>query len=217
MMSPSGNADESWAFHELGLLVLAAGRSTRMGAPKALVRFAGRPLVEHVLVPPLFRGFGDVVVVLGPDAEAVYPIVARLGFRHLVNPDPDRGRTGSVQAGLRALRATVRAVFVQPVDCPIIRPQTYLALAAALGSADVVVPVYRGKRGHPPLLSVKIVPHILAAGPDEPLRDLLQARDVDGRLVEVDDPGVLLNIDRPEDLQQLTCLRAVDRKEEGRS
>jgi CTP:molybdopterin cytidylyltransferase MocA len=174
-----------------------------MGAPKALVEFAGRPFIEHVLAPRLLREFGDVIVVLGHDAEAVQSLVTRLGYRYVVNPDPDRGRTGSVQAGLRALVGPVRAVFVQPVDCPIIRPETYLALAAALGSVHVAIPAYRGKRGHPPLLSKQMIPHILAAGPDEPLRELLQARTADGRLVEVDDPGVLVNVDRPEDLRQL--------------
>jgi CTP:molybdopterin cytidylyltransferase MocA len=188
-----------------------------MGVPKALVEFEGRPLAEHLLAPPLVREFGDVVVVLGHDAEAVRPVVARLGYRHVVNPDPDCGRTGSVHAGLGALGAAFRAVFVHPMDCPIILPETYLSLAAAIGPADVAVPVYRGNRGHPPLVSAKIIPRILAARPDEPLRDLLQARDVIRRLVEVDDPGVLVNIDRPEDLEQLRSLRAVDRPEQRRN
>ena len=213
MTSSSDNALAPLGVQEIAILVLAAGQSTRMGSPKALVEFEGRPLLEHLLAPPLLQEFGDVVVVLGHDSEALCPVVARLGYRCIVNPDPDRGRTGSVHAGLRALRVAVRAVFVQPVDCPMILPQTYLSLAAAIGSADVVIPVYGGKRGHPPLLSVKIIPQILAAGPDAPLRELLQARDVSYRLVEVDDPGVLLNIDRPEDLQRLTSLRAEGRAE----
>ncbi len=185
---------------DLALLVLAAGRSTRMGSPKALAELEGRPLIEHLLAPPWLRELGDVVVVLGHHADALRPLVARFGYRHVVNSDPDRGRTGSVQTGLRAVRGSVQAVFVQPVDCPIILPQTYAALAAAIGPADVAIPSYQGKRGHPPLLSVKIVPQILAARPDVPLRDLLQAPGVACRLVEIDDPGVLRNIDRPEDL-----------------
>jgi molybdenum cofactor cytidylyltransferase len=192
--------------HDIALLVLAAGGSTRMGAPKALVAHEGRALIEHLLAPPLLREFGDVVVVLGHHADAVRCAVVGCGFRHVVNPDPDRGRTGSVQAGLRALGGTLRAVFVQPVDCPLIRPQTYVDLAAALGAGDVAIPAYRGRRGHPPLLAARLFPRILAAAPDEPLRNLLQASDIDGRLVEVDDPGVLLNIDCPEDLQTLPRL-----------
>lgn len=172
-----------------------------MGSPKALAEFQGRPLIEHVLAPSWLRELGDVVVVLGHHAEVVHPVVEQLGYRHVVNPDPDRGRTGSVQVGLRALRPCVRAVFVQPVDCPIVSPETYAAVAAGLGSADVAIPSYRGKRGHPPLLSARIIPQILAAGPDEPLRDLLHGPGVDCHCVEVDDPGVLLNIDRPEDLR----------------
>ncbi len=201
--------DPSW--NELALVVPAAGQSTRMGSPKALVEFEGRPLLEHLLGPRLLREFGDVVVVLGHHADALRPIVDRCGYRHVVNPDPDRGRTGSVQAGLRALRASVRAAFVQPVDCPLILPETFLALAAAIGTDDVVIPSYRGKHGHPPLLSAKIIPRILAAGPDEPLRGLLQAPEARCRFVEVDDPGVLVNIDRAEDLVQLAALHAARR------
>jgi len=210
-MTSPGNAQAALALQDMALVVLAAGRSTRMGSPKALVELEGRPLLEHLLAPPLLREFGDVVVVLGHHADALRPVVARFGYRHVVNPDLDRGRTGSVHAGLRMLRATVRAVFVQPVDCPIILPQTYTSLAAALGSAGVVIPSYRGNRGHPPLFSARLIPQILAAGPDEPLRDLWQAPEVGCRLVEVDDPGVLLNIDRPEDLQWLASLRAAGR------
>jgi molybdenum cofactor cytidylyltransferase len=203
----SGEAQAAPALAEIGLVVLAAGRSTRMGSPKALVEFEGRPLVEHLLTPPLVRQFGDVVVVLGHHAEALRPVVARLGYRHVVNPDPDRGRTGSVQIGLGMLASAIRAALVQPVDCPIVRPQTYVSLAAALGSADVVIPSHQGRRGHPPLVAARMFPRILAARPDEPLRDLLQAAEIDCRTIEVDDPGVLVNIDRPEDLTLLTSLR----------
>jgi CTP:molybdopterin cytidylyltransferase MocA len=172
-----------------------------MGSPKALAEFRGRPLIEHLLSPAWLRELGDVVVVLGHDAEIVRPMVKRLGYRHVVNPDPDQGRTGSVQIGLKALAESVRAVFVQPVDCPIVLPETYASLAAAIGPADVAVPSYRGKHGHPPLLSARIFPQILAAGPDVPLRNILHSPGVVRRCVEVNDPGVFLNIDRPEDLQ----------------
>jgi CTP:molybdopterin cytidylyltransferase MocA len=190
----------------IALIVLAAGRSTRMGAPKALVELDGRPLLEHLLSPSLLRKFGDVVVVLGHHAEALRPVVERSGHRHVVNTDPDRGRTGSVQAGLAALRGTVDAAFVQPVDCPLVAAETYAALLEVLPSVDVVIPSCQGRHGHPPLISAGLFPRILAAGPDEPLRDILLESGVRRRYVEVNDPGVLLNVDRPEDLDQLAEL-----------
>jgi CTP:molybdopterin cytidylyltransferase MocA len=219
MASSRGNAPGALTLPDVALLVLAAGQSARMGSPKALVEFEGRPLLEHLLAAPLVRGFGDVVVVLGHHADALRPIVDRLGYRSVLNPDPDRGRTGSVQTGLQALPAAIRAVFVQPVDCPIILPETYLALAAAIADADAAIPSYRGRRGHPPLFSAAVIPRILAAGPDEPLRDLLRpvgrlsksSQGIGCRSVEVDDPGVLVNVDRPEDLAQLAALHAARR------
>lgn len=180
-----------------------------MGSPKPLLSLDGRPLLEHLLAAPLLREFGAVVVVLGHDAAAVLPVVDRCGCRHVVNPDPDRGRTSSVQVGLEALRPAIRAVFVQPVDCPLVLPETYLALAGAIGAigaVDVAIPRYRGQSGHPPLVSAGLVPQVLAAGPDEPLRKLLEAPGVRRQLVDVDDPGVLVNVDRPEDLPPLVEL-----------
>jgi molybdenum cofactor cytidylyltransferase len=194
------------------LVVLAAGRSARMGTPKALVELDDRPLLEHLLMPPLLREFDDVVVVLGHHAEALRPVVERSGYRYVVNPDPDRGRTGSVQFGLSTVRAGMCAIFVQPVDCPIILLETYLTLAEAITSFDVVIPSHHGKHGHPPLISAELFPRIMAAEPDEPLRGLLRGPDVRRRYVEVDDPGVLVNVDCPEDLQELADLYAARRR-----
>jgi molybdenum cofactor cytidylyltransferase len=110
------------------------------------------------------------------------------------------------------VRAGVGAIFVQPVDCPIILPETYLALAELIPSFDVVIPSYRGRHGHPPLISSSVFPRIAAAAPDEPLRDVLRAQGIRRRYVEVDDPGVLVNVDRPEDLKELADLYAARRR-----
>jgi len=208
-MAPSNDSSTGSPLASIALVVLAAGRSTRMGSPKPLLPLEGRPLLEHLLAASLVREFREVVVVLGHDAAAVLPVVDRCGCRHVVNPDPDRGRTSSVQVGLEALGGAVSAVFVQPVDCPLVLPETYLALAGAIGTTgavDVAIPQYRGHSGHPPLLSAALVPRVLAAGPDEPLRTLLEAPGVRRELVDVDDPGVLVNVDRPEDLPPLAEL-----------
>lgn len=174
-----------------------------MGTPKALVELEGRPLLEHLLAPRLLRQFADVVVVLGHHAEPLRPIVNAHGYRYTMNLDPDRGRMSSVQTGLRALGTGVRAAFLQPVDCPLVLPATYQALASALGTAEVAIPVHEGKHGHPPLFSTALVPRIMDAGPDQPLCEILQAPDVHRVFVEVDDQGILLNVNEPRDLEQL--------------
>jgi CTP:molybdopterin cytidylyltransferase MocA len=215
MTSSPKNLPSSPSLDRIALIVLAAGRSTRMGSPKALVELDGRPLLEHLLSPRLLRKFGDVVVVLGHHADVLRPVVERSGYRHVVNADPDRGRTGSVQEGLKAFRGTIDAAFVQPVDCPLIAPDTYAALLDSVPAADIVIPSCQAKHGHPPLISAKLFPKILAAGPDEPLRDILLESGVRRRYVEVNDPGVLLNVDRPEDLDQLATLYNARHRSQG--
>jgi molybdenum cofactor cytidylyltransferase len=214
-MGTSDKASGTLLLDHVGLLVLAAGASTRMGCPKALAPLAGLPLLEHVLAPALLRRFGAVVVVLGHHADAIRPIAERCRFRHVTNPDPDRGRTGSIQTGLAALGPEIRAAFVQPVDCPLILSRTYLELLDALGPADVAIPSHYGEHGHPPLVARAVFSRILAAAPDEPLRDIFQSPGIRRQFVEVHDSGVLMNVDRPEDLPVLEDLYASRRSPDG--
>ena len=207
-MEADNETRETVQVDRVALVVLAAGRSSRMGYPKPLVPLAGLPLLEHVLGTPLVRHFGDVVVVLGHCADAIRPIVARCRYRHILNPQPELGRTTSIQAGLAALGPDILAAFIQPVDCPLILPRTYEALIASIESADVAIPSYYGEHGHPPLLSRSIFPRILAADGNEPLCDILRCPTVCRRFVEVHDIGVLMNINHPEDLPGLEDLYA---------
>lgn len=199
-------------FDRLALLVLTAGQSSRMGQPKALIELDGRPLLEHILTGPLLGELGDVVVVLGHHADAIRPIVERCNRRHVLNDEPDRGRTGSIQCGLQALRPDIEGVFLQPIDCPLISPSTFRSLAGHLGEVDVVIPTHNGQGGHPPLFASRLFEPIWAAGPDQPLRDILHAPGVSCCTIELDDPGVLLNVDRPEDLAALHKLYVADRQ-----
>jgi molybdenum cofactor cytidylyltransferase len=184
----------------VAVVILAAGNSTRMGSCKALIPLAGRPLIEHVLSSAFVRRLGEAIVVLGHEAEQIRPVAERFRCRCVLNPDPDRGRTGSVQAGLAVLGPEILAAFIQPVDCPLIREETYLALIDALGHAQVAIPCHQGAHGHPPLMSRAVFPRILAAGPEELLRDLLHSSAIQRAFVEVNDAGVLLNLNRPEDI-----------------
>ncbi|MEA3198811.1 MAG: molybdenum cofactor cytidylyltransferase [Thermoplasmata archaeon] len=178
------------------LVVLAAGHSSRMGHPKALTRIAGELALARIArvwrevdpSPPL--------VVLGAHHDDVRRALPDLDARWLRNPDPDAGRTGSLQVGLRAARAD--AVVVWPVDHPLASVVTLRALLAARGAW--VAPTHAGRGGHPILLRGPALSAVLSAPPATPLRDVPAAVGLDVTRVPVEDAGVLANLDTPDDL-----------------
>jgi len=180
-------------------IVLAAGASSRMGRPKALLPVNGRPAVEVVCAALRDGGADDVVVVVGKHAAEIRAGADLRRARVIDNPRWSGGRTSSVQTGLAALPPSAEWTLLALVDMPLVRAETVRALLAApRGDADVVVPVHDGRRGHPILLRRTLFARIAALGPDEPLRDVVRtARRVD---VPVDDPGVLVDFDEPGDV-----------------
>jgi molybdenum cofactor cytidylyltransferase len=182
-----------------GGMVLAAGASTRLGRPKALVPVDGQPAVAHVARVLRGAGCADVVVVTGADHDRVAAAVpARARVIH--HPDWARGQTSSVQAGLRALPAAAN-VLVWPVDHPAVASSTVAALLAGPGA--IRVPTHGGRRGHPSLFAAPLRAEILALDENQPLHDVVHAKP--DRVVEVPvaDPAILLNVDTPADLKRL--------------
>lgn len=167
--------------------MLAAGWSTRMGHPKALTRIGGETAVARIARACREAGCGSVTVVAPPGVSLPPTLDARV----LVNPDPDAGRTGSLQLALDG------DALVWPVDHPLAAMETARRLlATTLG--EWVVPVFQGKGGHPIVLRGNAVALVRAAPPDAPLRQALAgARRVD---VPVEDAGVVANLDTPADV-----------------
>jgi CTP:molybdopterin cytidylyltransferase MocA len=194
------------------VVVLAAGRSSRMGEPKGLVRVDGRPWILHQLDALAGR---RVVVVLGEDRARYEEVVPSLAARVppatvVVNPAPDRGPFSSLQVGLAALaggpaasRARSVAAFVLPVDVPAASADVWTALEAALGDRDGIdaaVPEHEGRGGHPVLLAPSLLARLGTAPASSRLDELLRALPP-GRLrrVQVGDPRIRLNLNAPED------------------
>ena len=157
-----------------------------MGHPKALTRIGGETAVERVARACREAGCGSVTVV-APPGVALPPT---LDARVLVNPDPDAGRTGSLQLALDG------DALVWPVDHPLARAETARMLLGTPG--EWVVPTLDGKGGHPIVLRGAAIDRVRAAAPDAPLRDALRGcRRV---AVPVEDEGILANLDTPGDL-----------------
>src|SRR5919106_2811473 len=191
-------------------IVLAAGRSARMGFPKALLDFRGAPFVVRILEALEAIDLKHRVVVLGPDAPRIRPALAAHDCLIVENPDVDSGPVASLKAGLLALQ-TVRpkAVVAWPVDFPHVRITTVERLIEAheRSGAPVVVPVFGGRRGHPVLWDQALFPELEAS--PATARAVLHAHERDVVQVAVDDPAVVDDLNTPEDYERLG--RAINR------
>lgn len=180
-------------------IVLAAGASTRFGSPKALLRVGDEPAVARACRILREGGCDSVLVVLGAQAETIRSAIPPTA-RPVVNTTWSAGRTGSVKAGLRALRGLEGAV-IYPIDHPAVDGATIRALLGP--RADIVVPTFEGHRGHPTLFRTATFPEILHLGDDQPLHDVVHAQPARVREVVVPDAAILLNIDTPGDVAKL--------------
>ena len=188
----------------LPAVVLAAGASTRMGSPKALVLLPdGSRALDRIVAACREGGCDPVLVVTGSDAEAVGAAARAAGAMEVENPSWARGRSTSVKAALPHLPAGTQGILLFPVDHPLVEALVVRALleaAAAHPGASAVVPVHGERRGHPVVLAASLFPEIAGLGDDEPLRDVVRRAGSAVLEVPVESDSVLRNLDRPEDL-----------------
>ena len=182
-------------------VVLAAGESRRMGQLKALLPFGSRTVIEQVLQPLLSADLSEVAVVLGHRADEIAAVLEPLPVRLLYNPDYRLGMTTSVQVALRSLQPGPDAYLLALVD----QPQIGLSVIRKLLSEHVrsrkgmVIPVYRGKRGHPLLLASAYREAVLALGPDEGLNAVTRGYPHDTVEVGIENDDILRDMDYQDD------------------
>ncbi|SOB84805.1 nicotine blue oxidoreductase [Streptomyces sp. 1331.2] len=184
-------------------LVLAAGGGRRLGGrPKALIRYGGRPLVEHAVAVVRAGGCPDVTVVLGAEGERVRATAHLPGCRLVTNPDWAGGMGSSLRAGLAAVAPNAPAVLVMLVDTPGVTPAAVARLLAAhRAGAELAAAAYHGRRGHPVLIGARHLAEAAAgASGDAGARALLTAHAAEVVLVECADVAVPDDLDTPADL-----------------
>jgi molybdenum cofactor cytidylyltransferase len=185
-------------------VIPAAGRSQRMGTPKALLDAGGMSFLARILSSLRDGGAGPLFVVVRDLTNPVAQEAARHGGEPVLNPDPSVGPVSSLQAGIRALPDEAVAVLFAPVDHPLFSPQTVRSLIRGFteSHSPLVVPAFEGWRGHPVLFSRVLFPELLEKDLPEGARTVVR-RYLDHRLqLPVDDPGILADLDTPEDYRK---------------
>lgn len=184
-------------------IVLAAGRSSRMGRPKALLPIGGEPMIARTLAAVSRSHVDEVVLVLGHEAEAVRRALPPGGMTVVVNPEWEAGISASIRAGIRAAKPTTTAYLIVLGDVPFVSPATINGLLRRWEGGrptTIHVPTYRGARGNPVLLARSLAAELEALTGDVGARAIFDRHVGDLREVPVDDAAILLDVDTPEDL-----------------
>ncbi|NIS81693.1 MAG: NTP transferase domain-containing protein [Anaerolineales bacterium] len=188
----------------IAAVLLAAGESKRMGAPKmSLPWVRDRSVIAEMV--EIFRegGASPIIVVTGGDRQVVEDSLAGADVHIVHNPNFARGEMlSSVKSGLIAVQEfSVDAVMVCPGDLPLLLADTVCALIERWqrDPQAILVPSYQDRRGHPVVLAKEVWPSILALGEDQTLREYLKKNETSIAYLVVEDPGIRVDIDTPKE------------------
>jgi molybdenum cofactor cytidylyltransferase len=186
-------------------VVLAAGSSSRMGRPKALLEAGGRTFLETVCKTLVAAGVQPVLVVVAHDAKDIAAALPE-GCVAVPNPNPELGQVSSMALGLEAALQLGKAwALVALVDQPAVAAKTARLLAerAAAEPGAVHVPTYKGERGHPVVVPTPLAPSLFEAHEGEGARDVFSRLGILVREHPVDDAGILLDVNTAADFERL--------------
>jgi molybdenum cofactor cytidylyltransferase len=186
----------------ISAILLAAGESRRMGSPKALLHYQGQTFIERICTAFLTVGVDELIVVLGARAEEIgRALPVHPALRSVVNSRYSQGQLSSLIVGIGALSPESEAAIVNLVDHPLVSSETIKAVIDSFRAAPVpiVIASYNGKRGHPVLFSRHVYGEILAAPLDQGAKVVVRKDPARVREIPLDDPGILADIDTPEE------------------
>ena len=186
-------------------IILAAGEAKRMGTLKQLLPLGQSTLLGKTIEHVAASRVDETIVVLGCQAETIISRLQGAPVKIVVNPCYREGMSTSIVTGLKAAAATADAVMLVLADQPLIDSQVINQILDAFNShrRGIVVPTYRGKRGHPVVISLNYKAELLALRGDIGAREIIARHPEDVLEVEVDFPGITIDIDTEEDYSSL--------------
>jgi molybdenum cofactor cytidylyltransferase len=188
----------------LAAVILSGGASSRMGSPKALLPYQGRPFLEHLLKITTRPEIGVRRVVLGADAEPIAKAIHLQAEEIVINHEWEKGQLSSIQAALSSLPAGTDGVLLCLIDHPLISAALVGELIEQFYKAkkSIVLPVYEARRGHPVIFSASLYEELLHAPLDTGARAVVWAHANDVLEVRTNEEGCVLNLNDPETMNK---------------
>ena len=188
----------------LAAVILSGGASRRMGSPKALLSYQGRPFLEHLLDVARHPKIGVRRVVLGADAEPIAKEVNLSPDEIVINDQWEQGQLSSIQTALRSLPPDTDGVILLLIDHPLISSVLVGELIESFYTSrkPIVLPVYEGRRGHPVIFSSALYQELMNAPLETGARSVVWGHAGEVQIVQTNEEGCVLNLNDPGTMQK---------------
>jgi molybdenum cofactor cytidylyltransferase len=195
----------------LAAVILSGGASSRMGSPKALLPYQGRPFLEHLLEVTHHPKIGARRVVLGAHAEPIAKAVHLNADEIVINEHWESGQLSSIHAALRSLPDGTDGMLLCLIDHPLISAELVGGLIERffLTRKPIVLPLYEGRRGHPMIFSSALYGDLLAAPLETGARAVVWNHPADIEEVRTSEEGCILNLNDPDAFEKLRSARGL--------
>jgi len=189
----------------LAAVILSGGASSRMGSPKALLPYQGRPFLEHLLEVTMQAKIGARRVVLGAHAEPIAKEVPLTADEIVINEDWEKGQLSSIQAALRSLPPGTDGIVLCLIDHPLISSTLVHDLIETFYTSKkpIVLPVCEGQRGHPVIFSSQLYDELLKAPLETGARAVVWAHAGEVEEFSTNEEGCILNLNDPQAMEKI--------------